>query len=120
VFLWLGSAPVSLRLDRNRTVAALISYVDPAVPSCGCKRGPPVLISRDKAAFDRTLLPFVRYWLQVSACFPQTETRNQIVSHHLSIRVGILATGGDIEVRHSLAGGYIAFQIFTGFPTMIK
>src|SRR5512133_1981802 len=66
---------------RKRTVLAVTSNEAPGVPSWRFQmRGLPVLGSAFKRPSTRTLLPLCRYWLQVSACFPHAETRNQMVS----------------------------------------
>src|SRR5665648_516590 len=77
-----GAEPsISPREDRKRTVPALTSKEAREVPSWACQmRGPPVAGSLVRRPSTSTLLPFLRYWLQVSACLPQAEMRNQVVS----------------------------------------
>src|SRR5512144_76093 len=71
----------SARVLRKRTVCALTSKEAPELPSCFCQmRGPPVFLSGVRRPSTRTFEPFLRYWLQISACLPHAETRNQIVS----------------------------------------
>src|SRR5512135_53129 len=71
----------SARVLRKRTVPAVTSKLAPELPSCFCQmRGPPVFLSGVRRPSTRTLEPFFRYWLQISACLPQAEIRNQIVS----------------------------------------
>src|SRR5512136_1725647 len=71
----------SARVLRKRTVCALTSKDAPEVPSCFCQmRGPPVFLSGVRRPSMRTLEPFLRNWLQISACLPQAEMRNQITS----------------------------------------
>ena len=51
------------------------------MPSCRVHtRGPPEAGSAVKRPSMRPLLPRFKYWLQVSACLPQADTRNQTVS----------------------------------------
>src|SRR5512141_1000085 len=72
---------VSPRELRKRTVWAFTSKEARDEPSCEVQmRGPPVAASAVRRPSTSTLEPFLRYWLQVSAILPQTETRNQIVS----------------------------------------
>src|SRR5512142_3238790 len=74
----------SPREERKRTVWALISKEAPGVPSWRVQmRGLPFL-SAFRRPSTSTLLPLCRYWLQVSAVLPNTETRNQIVSSTFS------------------------------------
>src|SRR5512139_3905756 len=77
----MGASPPSPREERNRTVPAVTSKEAPAVPSCLVQmRGPPVALSGVSLPSINTFVPFLTYWLQTSACFPQVVTRNQIVS----------------------------------------
>src|SRR5512143_4073108 len=74
-------SPASLREERKRTVEAVTSKEAPALPSCLVQtRGPPVFLSGVRRPSINTLEPLRRYWLQTSACFPQAEMRNQMVS----------------------------------------
>src|SRR3972149_700014 len=71
----------SERDDRNRTVPALISNDALGLPSWAFQiLGPPVVGSAVRRPSTNTLLPFRRYWLHVSACLPQADTLNQVVS----------------------------------------
>src|SRR5512140_244750 len=71
----------SARVLRKRTVPAVTSKDAPDEPSCFCQmRGPPVFLSGVSRPSTSTLEPFLRYWLQISACLPHAEMRNQIVS----------------------------------------
>src|SRR5512135_3374249 len=71
----------SARVLRKRTVPAVTSNEAPELPSCFVQmRGPPVFLSGVRRPSTRTLEPFLRYWLQISACLPQAEIRNQMVS----------------------------------------
>src|SRR5512143_320741 len=79
-----GAAPppsLSPRVVRKRTVCALTSKEEPEVPSCFCQmRGPPVFLSGVSRPSTSTFEPFFRYWLQISACLPHADIRNQMVS----------------------------------------
>src|SRR5919205_4171357 len=78
----IGPSPgPSPREDRKRTVPAVTSKEAPVEPSCLFQmRGPPVALSGVRRPSIRTFEPFLRYWLQISACLPQVVTRNQTVS----------------------------------------
>src|SRR5512143_3100299 len=76
-----GTSPASLREDRKRTVEAVTSKEAAAPPSCLVHtRGPPVVLSGVRRPSINTFEPLRRYWLQTSACLPQAEIRNQMVS----------------------------------------
>src|SRR5512134_2399447 len=77
-----GPSPlISPREDKKRTVPAVTSKEAPMEPSCLFQmRGPPVFLSGVRRPSMRTFEPFLRYWLQISACLPHVVTRNQMVS----------------------------------------
>src|SRR5262245_1167426 len=71
----------SPREDRKRTVEAFTSKDEPVEPSCFVQtRGPPVALSGVRRPSTKTLMPFLTYWLQASACLRQVVKRHQIVS----------------------------------------
>src|SRR3989304_6372470 len=75
-----GPLSLSTREERNRTVEAVISNDEPEVPSCFVQiLGPPVDGSALMRPSTRTCWPFLRYWLQISACLPHAVPRNQMV-----------------------------------------
>src|SRR6266545_7127315 len=75
------ASPISPREDRKRTVAAVTSNDEAVEPSPFVQiRGPPVALSGVRRPSTNTFIPFFTYWLQTSACLPQVETQNQIVS----------------------------------------
>src|SRR5689334_6736389 len=95
------SPPDSPREDRKRTVLAVTSNEARGVPSCAVHtRGPPVAPSGVSRPSTSTLPPFLRYWLQTSACLPQVVTRNQtvslIVSPALFVYWRLVATEKDV------------------------
>src|SRR4026207_1600995 len=71
----------SPREERHRPLPAVTSKEAPMEPSCLFQiRGPPVFLSGVSLPSIRTFEPFLRYWLQISACLPHVVTRNHLVS----------------------------------------